>query len=51
MLVIVTELTANCHSAAYISGFGCKEYFEHNKELMFFERQQEITMEFEKLED
>lgn len=51
MLVIVTELTANCHSAAYISRFGCKEYFTHNKELLFFERQQEITTELEKLED
>lgn len=50
MLVIVTELTVNCHSAAYISKFGCKEYFAHNKELLFFERHKEIAMEIEKLE-
>lgn len=50
MLVIVTELTVNCHSAAYISKFGCKEYFAHNKELLFFERHKEIAIEIEKLE-
>ena len=50
MLVIVTELTVNCHSAAYISKFGCKEYFAHNKELLFFERHKGIAIEIEKLE-
>lgn len=50
MLVVVTELTANCYTSSFISKFGCKEYFDHNKDLLFFERHQEITMQIEKLE-
>ena len=42
MVIIVTELTANYYSARFISTYGCKEYFEHNKELLFYERQKEI---------
>ena len=50
VLVMVTELTLNCHSAAFIGKFGCKEYFEHNKNLLFFNRQKEISSELEKYE-
>jgi hypothetical protein len=50
LLVIVTELTANFHTSKFISKFGCEEYFRHNKELLFFERQQEIALELDKLE-
>lgn len=50
MLVVVTDLTANCYTSQFISKFGCKEYFDHNKDLLFFERHQEITMQIEKLE-
>ena len=49
MLMLVTELTANSHCAAFIGKFGCDAYFRHNKELMLFERQQELTTELEKL--
>ena len=49
MLIIVTELTANYNSARFISEFGCEEYFRHNKELLFYERQKEIITKMEDL--
>lgn len=50
MLILVTELTISYYSAHFISRYGCKEYFNHNKELLFYERQKEIISELEKLE-
>ena len=50
MLIIVTELTKGFYSAHHISRYGCKKYFEHNKELLFYERQNEIIREIEELE-
>ena len=50
MLIIVTELTKGFYSAHYISRYGCKKYFEHNKELLFYERQNEIIREIEELD-
>lgn len=50
VLILVTELTMNYHSARFISRFGSKEYFAHNKELLFYERQKELILEIEKLE-
>ena len=49
MLIIVTELTANYNTAKFISEFGCEEYFRHNKELLFYERQREIISRIENL--
>ena len=49
LLIIVTELTANYNSARFISEFGCEEYFRHNKELLFYERQREIISKIENL--
>ena len=49
LLIIVTELTANYNSARFISEFGCEEYFKHNKELLFYERQREIISKIENL--
>lgn len=43
LLIIVTELTAGKDTAAFIGKFGCKEYFRHNKDLLLYERQGEIT--------
>lgn len=43
MLVLVTELTLNSYSATYISHYGCDEYYKHNKNLQFYERQKEIS--------
>ena len=50
LLILVTELTANYNSARFISEFGCEDYFKHNKELLFYERQKEIITNMDKLE-
>ena len=50
LLILVTELTVSPYSAKFISRYGCEEYFAYNKELLFYERQQEIISEIEKLE-
>lgn len=49
LLIMVTELTSNYSSARFISEFGCDEYFRHNKELLFYERQREIITKIENL--
>ena len=49
MVILVTELTINYYGAHFISRYGCKEYFEHNKELLFYERQKEIISELENM--
>ena len=50
MLILVTELTISYYGARFISRYGCKEYFDHNKELLFYERQKEIIQEIENLD-
>ena len=50
ILILVTELTISYYGARFISRYGCPEYFRHNKEILFHERQQEIIAELEKLE-
>ena len=50
LLILVTELTLNQSSAAFIGRYGCKEYFAHNQDLMFYERQKEIIAGLEGLE-
>ena len=50
MLILVTELTISQDCSRFISRYGCEEYFKHNKELLFYERQKEIINEIEKLE-
>lgn len=50
MLILVTELTISYYGAHFISRYGCEEYFRHNKELLFYERQKEIILELENLE-
>lgn len=49
MLILVTELTISYYGSHFISRYGCDEYFKHNKELLFYERQQHIIMELENL--
>ena len=49
LLILVTELTINSFTSRFISRYGCKEYFAHNKELLFYERQKEIIAELEEL--
>ena len=50
MVILVTELTISRYGSQFISRYGCKEYFAHNKELLFYERQKEIIKELEDLE-
>ena len=50
LLILVTELTISTYGARFISRYGCKEYFAHNKELLFYERQKEIITELESLD-
>lgn len=45
LLILVTELTLSYYGTHYISRYGCQEYFKHNKELLFYERQKEIIKE------
>ena len=49
ILVFVTELTLNQNTAQFISKYGCDEYYAHNKQLLFYERQKEIISEIERL--
>ena len=51
MLILVTELTANSYTARFISEFGCKEYYEHNKALLFVDRSKEIMQRLEEFGD
>ena len=50
MVIFVTELTRGYYSASFLSHYGCEEYFSHNKELLFYERQKEIIRELETLD-
>ena len=50
ILILVTELTISYHGARFISRYGCKEYFAHNKKMLFYERQTQIIAELEDLE-
>ena len=50
LLILVTELTLNPHCARFIGRYGCKEYYERNKELLFYERQQEIIWKMEDID-
>lgn len=49
LLILVTELTVNTYSARFIGRYGCKEYLDNNKDMMFFERRKEIMSEIEEL--
>ncbi len=50
ILVLVTELTISYYASRFISRYGCEEYFAHNKELLFYERQKDIIRELEELD-
>ena len=50
LLILVTELTISYYDARFISRYGCKEYFTHNKELLFYERQVELIAELDNLD-
>ena len=50
LVILVTELTISYYGSRFISRYGCEEYFAHNKELLFYERQKEIIAQLEDLE-
>lgn len=47
MLILVAERTFSYCGAQFISRCGRKEHFNHNKELLFYERQKEIIQKTE----
>lgn len=49
MLILVTDLTGSAASSDFISRYGCDEYFKYNKELMFYERQYDISEQIDEL--
>ena len=49
VLILVTELTMNPHTARFISHFGNEAYFNHSKELLFFERQKDLILDLKTL--
>ena len=50
LLILVTELTANSHSAHFIARYGSEGYYRHNKALLVYERQEAILRELDALE-
>jgi len=51
LIILVTELTVNPHTARFIAAHGCDAYFRHNKDLLFHERNKELIREIESLEE
>ena len=51
ILIILAELTKNFYSAHFISRYGCSNYFKHNKEMLFYERQNEILKTIDLLDE
>ncbi|HHU22846.1 MAG TPA: AAA family ATPase [Clostridiales bacterium] len=49
MIILETELTINQYASRFISRYGSEEYFAHNQDLLFYERQLEIINELENL--
>ena len=45
ILLFVTELTENFWTSQYIAKFGCEKYLQHNKDLMFYERQVQLAQD------
>ncbi len=50
LLILVTEITNSKYAVQFIKKYGCAEYAEHNKEMLFYERQNEIKQEIDKLD-
>ena len=42
MLVLVTDLTARFYCSRFISDYGCDEYFEHNSDLLVYQREEDL---------
>ena len=50
MIILATEMTINQYASRFISRYGSEEYFSHNQDLLFYERQLEIVTELENME-
>ena len=50
MVILVAEMTTRYAAAKFISTFGSDEYFKHNKEILFYERKQDLLKKIEELE-
>ena len=50
MLILVTHMTENKACAEFIARYGCDEYFKFNKDLMFYERQYDISEQIDELD-
>ena len=50
MIILATELTINQYASRFISRYGSEEYFAHNQDLLFYERQLEIVTELENMD-
>ena len=49
MVILVAELTTRYAAAKFISTFGSESYFKHNKEVLFYERKQELLSKIDEL--
>ncbi len=49
LLILVTELTADPHTAKFIGTYGCPAYYRHNRDLLFYERGREIWREIDEI--
>ncbi|MDO4442881.1 MAG: ATPase, partial [Slackia sp.] len=43
MLLLITDLSVNRHSMAFINDHGCERYFAHNEKLLFHERGDDLA--------
>ncbi len=50
MLLVITDLSSSRYGMAFINAHGSEKYFEHNKELQFFERGQNLIDRIERLD-
>lgn len=50
ILIMITELTVNNATSIFISKYNCTEYYKHNKDLLFYERQTDILNEISNLD-
>ena len=50
MIILATEMTINQYASRFISRYGSEEYFSHNQDLLFYERQMEIASQLENMD-
>lgn len=50
MLILVTDLSANKYGMAFINEHGCDRYFQHNRELLFYERGADLADRINRLD-